>query len=79
MDSWAWPQRNGPISRAALAWAGRTYQLASEHNLAVVGQARLHLARLREKHGQEAFAEWWRDFAGEDPPADLDAEEEVIL
>ena len=63
----------------ALAWAGRTYQLASEHNLAVVGQARLHLARLREKHGQEAFAEWWRDFAGEDPPADLDAEEEVIL
>ena len=63
----------------ALTWAARTYQLASDHNLAVMSQARIHLARLRDKHGADAFADWWRNFAGEEPPADLDAEEEVIL
>ena len=63
----------------ALGWAARTYQLATDHNLPVIAQARVHLARLREKHGEEAFAEWWRDFAGEEPPADLDGEDEMIL
>ena len=63
----------------ALNWAARTYQLASEHNLPVVAQARVHLARLREKRGAEAFADWWRNFAGEEPPTDLDDEEGVIL
>ena len=64
---------------SALTWAARTYQLASDHNLAVMAQARVHLARLRDKHGADAFADWWRDFAGEEPPADLDTEEGVIL
>lgn len=64
---------------AALMWAARTYQLAASHNLPVIAQARVHLARLRDKHGAEAFAEWWRDFAGEEPPMDLDAEEGGIL
>ena len=63
----------------ALTWAARTYQLAAAHNLPVVAQARVHLARLREKHGPDAFAGWWRNFTGEEPPADLDAEEGVIL
>ena len=63
----------------ALNWAARTYQIAAEHNLPVVTQARVHLARLREKHGAEAFAEWWRNYAGQEPPPDLDDEEEVIL
>ena len=64
---------------ASLTWAARTYQLATDHNLPVIAQARVHLARLRDKHGAEVFADWWRTFAGEGPPTDLDAEEEVIL
>ena len=64
---------------SAMAWAARTYQLAAGHNLSVITQARLHLARLRDKQGPDTFADWWRDFAGEEPPPDLDAEEEVIL
>ena len=63
----------------ALTWAARTYQLAADHNLPVIAQARVHLARLRDKQGPETFAEWWRNFAGEDPPGDLDAEEGAIL
>ena len=63
----------------ALTWAARTYQLATENYLPVIAQSRVHLARLREKHGAAAFADWWRNFAGEEPPDDLDAGEEVIL
>ena len=63
----------------ALTWAARTYQLATEHGLPVIAQARVHLSRLRDKHGAEAFAEWWRNYAGEDPPTDLDEDEAVIL
>ena len=64
---------------AALSWAARTYQLAVQHNLPVIAQARVHLARLRDKRGAEAFTDWWRNFAGEDPPGDLDEEEGAIL
>ena len=63
----------------ALTWAARTYQLATDYNLPVIAQARVHLARLRDKRGLDAFAEWWRGFAGEEPPGDLDAEEGAIL
>ena len=63
----------------ALEWAARTYQLAADHNLPVMVQARVHLARLRDKQGGDAFAVWWRNFAGGEPPTDLDAEEGVIL
>ena len=63
----------------ALAWAARTYQLALEHGLPVMAQARVHLGRLRDKHGTDDFAEWWRNFAGEDPPTDLDDEDAVVL
>ena len=63
----------------ALTWAARTYQLAAEYNLPVIAQSRVHLGRLRDKHGAGAFAEWWRHFTGEEPPTDLDEEEEVIL
>lgn len=63
----------------ALTWAARTYQLAVENNLPVITQSRVHLGRLREKHGADAFADWWRNFTGEEPPDDLDAEEEVLL
>ena len=63
----------------ALTWAARTYQLADSNNLPVLGQVRVHLARLRDKYGPDAFAAWWRNFAGEDAPDDLDAEEGVIL
>ncbi len=64
---------------SALSWAARTYHLASGHNLPVIAQARAHLARLRNKHGADRFADWWRNFTGEEPPADLDAEEGAIL
>ena len=63
----------------ALTWAARTYQLAADHGLPVIAQARVHLARLRDKQGADAFADWWRNFSGEEPPGDLDAEEEAIL
>ena len=63
----------------ALTWAARTYQLATEHHLPVIAQTRVHLARLRDKHGPDNFVEWWRNFAGADPPADLDQEEGAIL
>ena len=63
----------------ALTWAARTYQLAAVHNLPVIAQARVHLARLRARHGADVFADWWRNFTGDEPPTDLDAEEEVIL
>ena len=56
----------------ALLWAGRTYQLAQSHNLPVIDQVRAHLARLRDKYGADEFGDWWRAFANEDPPNDLD-------
>ena len=62
----------------ALTWAARTYQLASEYSLPVISQSRVHLGRLRDKHGSVPFTDWWRDFTGEEPP-DLDGEEEVVL
>ena len=63
----------------ALLWASRTYQLANSNNLQVLDQAKAHLARLKEKHGEEQFAAWWRDFTQEDPPADLDVDPETVL
>ena len=64
----------------ALTWAARTYQLASVNNLPVISQVRVHLARLRDKQGAEEFTGWWRGFAGEDPPDDLDlGEQDGIL
>ncbi|MBM11684.1 MAG: hypothetical protein CL759_06365 [Chloroflexi bacterium] len=63
----------------ALLWAGRTYQQAEGNNLPVLVQAKAHLARLRDKHGEENFAAWWREFAGEDPPTDLEVDAETIL
>ena len=63
----------------ALLWASRTYQLANSNNLRVLDQAKAHLARLKEKHGEEQFAAWWRDFTQEDPPADLDVDPETVL
>ena len=63
----------------ALGWAARTYQLATVHNLPVVVQARVHLARLRDKHGADSFDQWWRNFTGEVPPDDLDIEEEGAI
>ena len=63
----------------ALTWAARTYQLAATNSLPVISQVRVHLARLRDKLGPDAFVGWWRNFAGEEPPADLDSEEGTIL
>ncbi|NQW23358.1 MAG: tetratricopeptide repeat protein [SAR202 cluster bacterium] len=63
----------------ALLWAGRTYQQALGNNLPVLIQAKAHLARLRDKQGEENFATWWREFAGEDPPTDLNVDAETVL
>ena len=63
----------------ALLWAGRTYQLAESNNLQVLVQVKAHLARLKEKHGDDNFAAWWREFADEDPPTDLDVDPETVL
>jgi len=63
----------------ALLWAGRTFQLAESNELAVLIQAKAHLARLKDKHGEDSFAAWWREFAGEEPPADLEVDPETVL
>ena len=57
----------------ALHWTGRTYQLARDNDLLVMSQVQAHLARLRNKYGEENFARWWREFSGEEPPANLDS------
>jgi hypothetical protein len=45
----------------------------------VLAQVKAHLARLKEKHGDDNFAAWWREFADEDPPTDLDVDPETVL
>lgn len=63
----------------ALLWAGRTYQLAESNNLPVLIQVKAHLARLKDKHGEDNFAAWWRGFAGEEPPSNLDVDPETVI
>ena len=63
----------------ALEWAARTYQLALDHELPVLVQVKSHLARLRDKHGEDSFTQWWRGFTGGDPPTDLDVDTSHIL
>ena len=63
----------------ALLWAGRTYQMASANNLQVLAQVKAHLARLKEKHGEENFNAWWKEFAGVEAPTDLDVDPETII
>ena len=58
---------------SALEWVARTHQLAAGHNLALLEQVKTHLARLRDKYGEDDFVQWWRGFTGGDPPTDLDA------
>lgn len=64
---------------AALSWAHRTYRLAVDHELPVVSQVTSHLARLRDKLGEEEFLHWWRGNTGGDPPAGLDEDAGPIL
>ena len=63
----------------ALEWTARTYQLAMGHELPVLVQVKSHMARLRDKYGEENFAQWWRDNLGGDPPTDLDVDTSLIL
>ncbi|MDA0263477.1 MAG: tetratricopeptide repeat protein [Chloroflexi bacterium] len=63
----------------ALLWAGRTYQLAESNQLPVLVQVKAHLARLKEKHGEDNFAAWWQEFAGEPAPTDLDVDPETVI
>jgi hypothetical protein len=68
----------------ALEWAARTYRLASEYSSQGIGgdlslQVKAHLARLRDKYGQENFQAWWRGSVGSDPPTDLDVDTSTIL
>ena len=63
----------------ALEWTARTYQLALDHDLPLLVQVKTHLARLRDKQGEETFSQWWRDNKGSDPPTDLDVDTSHIL
>ncbi len=63
----------------ALEWTARTYQLVTEYELPVLVQVKAHLARLREKYGEENFARWWLDFTGDEAPHDLDVDASGIL
>ena len=63
----------------ALEWTARTYRLALDHDLPVLVQVKSHLARLRDKYGEDSFAQWWRDNLGGDPPTDLDVDTSLII
>jgi len=63
----------------ALEWAARTYQLVTEYELPVLVQVKAHLARLRDKYGEDDFARWWLDFTGDEAPTDLDVDASTIL
>ena len=63
----------------ALEWTARTYQLISEYDLPVMVQVKAHLARLRDKYGEDNFARWWLDFTGDEAPSDLDVDTSGIL
>ncbi|PKB79037.1 MAG: hypothetical protein BZY88_15420, partial [SAR202 cluster bacterium Io17-Chloro-G9] len=63
----------------ALEWTARTYRLALDYELPVVVQVKSHLGRLREKFGEESFAQWWQDNMGSDPPSDLDVDTSLII
>ena len=63
----------------ALEWTARTYQLVIEYGLPVLVQVKAHLARLRDKFGEENFARWWLDFTGDEAPHDLDVDTSAIL
>jgi len=63
----------------ALEWAARTHLLALDHDLPVLVQVKSHLARLRDKYGEENFDQWWRGYTGGDPPPDLDVDTSLIL
>ena len=65
--------------QGALQWAGRTYQLARDNGLPVMNQVRAHLARLRDTQGEDNFAQWWRSFADEEPPTDLDVDTQTPI
>ena len=63
----------------ALEWTARTYQLVTDYELPVLVQVKAHLARLRDKFGEENFANWWLDFTGDEAPTDLDVDASGIL
>jgi tetratricopeptide (TPR) repeat protein len=63
----------------ALEWVARTYQLAADHQLPMMVQVKAHLARLKERMGDDPFAQWWRDNTGAEPPTDLDVDASEIL
>ena len=74
----------------ALEWAARTYRLAldnppvsspseGEDTGGLLVQVKSHLARLRDKQGEESFGQWWRDNMGGEPPTDLDVDTSHIL
>ena len=63
----------------ALEWVARTHQLAVDYDLPVGVQVKAHLARLRDKIGQEEFESWWRGFTGEEAPTDLDVDVSGII
>ena len=64
---------------AALEWVARTYQLVVEHDLPMLVQVTAHLARLRDKFGDQGFQKWWQDYTGEPAPTDLDVDTSFIL
>ena len=63
----------------ALEWVARTHKLVIDYDLPVLVQVKAHLARLRDKYGEESFNRWWQDFTGEEPPADLEVDASGIL
>ena len=63
----------------ALEWVARTYKLALDHDLPVLVQVKAHLARLRDKYGENNFAGWWLNYTGDEPPGDLEVDVSTIL
>ena len=63
----------------AMEWEARTYKTVVDHDLPVLVQVKAHLARLRDKYGEDDFASWWLSYTGDNPPSDLDVDTSTIL
>ena len=71
-------ERQGDLPEA-LGWVARTYQVALDYNLPMMVQIKAHLGRLRDSYGDDNFAQWWRGYTGEEPPADLDVDTSEVF
>jgi hypothetical protein len=50
-----------------------------DQDLPMLAQVKAHLARLRDRWGEDSFTQRWRGLTGSDPPSDLDGDTGSVL